>query len=164
VVLPGEIGEAGRARAVDAFVAWIAGYEPVAERMHGYGYAEVRYLPSDPAPGWRAQLEGLDLLARRTRGRAFAALGAAERQALVEGALAGVAGDRLPAPLAAPHVALALLAHWASGPEAWNLAFGAEITPTSCRPLADAPRRPRPLPIAPPAATPAARPATRPAV
>jgi hypothetical protein len=81
---------------------------------------------------------GARLLARRTRGRAFAALGAAERQALVEGALRGVAGDRLPAPLAAGHVALALLSHWASSPAAWDLAYGARITPASCRPLADA--------------------------
>jgi hypothetical protein len=116
VVLPGELGATGRASAVDAFVAWVAGYEPVAERMHGYGYADVRYLPPDPAPGWRAQLEGLELLARRSR---------------------------------AGHVALALLAHWASSPAAWDLAYGARITPASCRPLGDAPRRPLPLASAP---------------
>jgi hypothetical protein len=61
-----------------------------------------------------------------------------------------VSGDRLPAPLAAGHVALALLAHWASSPAAWDLAYGARITPATCRPLADAPRKP--LPIAPAAA------------
>jgi hypothetical protein len=145
VVLPGELGEAGRAGAVDAFVAWIAGYEPVAERMHGYGYADVRYLPPDPAPGWRAQLEGLELLARRSRGAALGALPVAERRALIESALAGTPGDRLPAPLAAGHVALALLSHWAASPAAWDLAYGARITPATCRPLGDAPRRPLPL-------------------
>jgi hypothetical protein len=153
VVLPGELGAAGRARAVDDFVAWIAAYEPVAEEMHGYGYAEIRYLPPDPAPGWRAQLDGLDLLARRSRGRPFAELPAAPRRAMVEAALARVPGDRLPAPIAAGHVALALLAHWASSPAAWDLAYGARITPLSCRPLNDAPRRPLPLaPSTPPRA------------
>jgi hypothetical protein len=152
VVLPTELGAAGQAKVVSDFVGWVAGYEPVAEEMHGYGYAEIRYLPPDPAPGWRAQLEGLDLLARRSRGRPFAGLPLASRRALVETALARVPSDRLPAPIAAPHVALALLAHWASGPAAWDLAVGARIAPRSCRPLADAPRRPLPLaPVAAPA-------------
>jgi len=150
VVLPGELGAVGRARAVDDFVAWVAGYEPVAEEMHGYGYAEIRYLPPDPAPGWRAQLDGLDLLARRSRGRAFAELPPAPRRAMVEAALARVPNDTLPAPIAASHVALALLAHWASSPAAWDLAYGARINPLACRPLGDAPRRP--LPLAPSAA------------
>ena len=145
VVLPGELEASGRAGAVRDFVAWVAGYAPVAEQMHGYGDAEIRYLPPDPAPGWRAQLEGLDLLARRSRGRAFAALPPDARRALVEAALANVPGERLPAPLAAAHVAVALVAHWASRPAAWDLAFGARIAPRTCRPLADAVRRPLPL-------------------
>jgi hypothetical protein len=145
VVLPGELGAEGRGRAVDEFVAWAAGYEPVAEEMHGYGYPEVRYLPPDPAPGWRAQIDGLDLLARRSRGRPFAELPLAPRRAMVEAALARVPADELPAPIAAGHVALALLAHWASSPAAWDLAYGARIAPRSCRPLGDAPRRPLPL-------------------
>ena len=149
VVLPGELGAAGRGGAIDAFVAWVAGYAPVAERMHGYGYADVRYLPPDPAPGWRAQLEGLELLARRSRGSSLGSLPVAERRTLIESALAGTPGDRLPAPLAAGHVALALLAHWASSPAAWDLAYGARITPTTCRPLGAAPRRPLPLASAP---------------
>ena len=149
VVLPGELGAAGRAGAVDAFVAWVAGYAPVAERMHGYGYADVRYLPPDPAPGWGAQLDGLELLARRSRGASFAALPITDRRTLVESALASTPGDRLPAPIAAGHVALALLSHWASSPAAWDLAYGARITPATCRPLGDAPRRPLPLASAP---------------
>ena len=145
VVLPAELGPDGRRRAVADFVAWVDGYDPVAEEMHGYGYAEVRYLPPDPAPGWRAQLEGLDLLARRARRRAFAELPAAERRALVETALRGERGDRIPAPLAARHVALALLAHWAASPAAWDLACGARVGRGTCRPLAESPRKPLPL-------------------
>ena len=84
VLLPASLGAAGQKGAVDAFVAWVDEYAPVAEEMHGYGYADIRYLPSDPAPGWRAQLEGLDLLARRTRQRAFAELDAEGRRATHE--------------------------------------------------------------------------------
>jgi hypothetical protein len=49
-VLPATLGEAGVRAATDRFVAWADGYDPVAEEMHGYGYADVRYLPADPVP------------------------------------------------------------------------------------------------------------------
>lgn len=143
VVLPGELGTTGRTRAVDAFVQWVDGYAPVAEEMHGYGYADVRYLPPDPAPAWKAQLEGLDLLARRARRAPFAALAVDARRALVTDALSTLPGDHLPAPLAAPHVALALLSHWAASPGAWDLAYGARITPLTCRSLRDTSEKPR---------------------
>jgi hypothetical protein len=55
-VLPASLGIAGRSAAAAAFVSWCEGYEPVAEEMHGYGYADIRYLPADPVPAWRAQL------------------------------------------------------------------------------------------------------------
>jgi hypothetical protein len=145
VVLPAALGRDGQRTAAAAFAAWVEGYAPVAEEMHGYGYADVRYLPPDPAPGWQAQLAGLDLLARRSRGQAFAALAPEPRRAVVEAALREAGGERLPAPLAASHVAVALLAHWAASPAAWDLAWGARIAPATCRPLGDAPRRPLPL-------------------
>jgi hypothetical protein len=63
----------------------------------------------------------------------------------VESALDDVRGDRLPAPLDARHVALALLAHWASTPAAWDLACGARVGRGTCRPLAESPRRPLPI-------------------
>lgn len=143
VMLPAALGADGIRRATDAFVAWIAGYDPVAEEMHGYGYAEIRYLPPDPLPGWRAQLDALELLAQRTRRKAFASLDATSRSAIVTAALRRErGGDRLPAPLAASHVAIALVAHWASSPDAWNRALGAIVSPSTCRPLADATRDP----------------------
>jgi len=145
VVLPGALGAAGRKAAVDAFVAWVDDYEPVAEEMHGYGYADIRYLPPDPAPNWRAQLEGLDLLARRTRRVAFADCDAAARQALVATALAGVRAPRLPDPLGAPHVAVALLAHWTASPAARDLAFGVQLGAGTCRSLDGVTARPLPL-------------------
>ncbi len=145
-VLPESLGAAGRARAVTAFVRWIDRYEPVAEEMHGYGYAEIRYTPSDPAPGWMAQLAGLDLLARRVHRRSFARLGVPLRRAVVERALARVPAARLPSnPLTAPHVVIALLAHWAASSEATDLAYGARIMKGNCRVLAATARRPLPL-------------------
>jgi len=145
VVLPQSIGAESRRAAVTAFVAFVDEYEPVAEEMHGYGYADVRYLPSDPAPAWRAQLAGLDLLAKRSHGKSFAQLDAKVRESVLTAALRDARGDRLPAPLAASHVALALMAHWAATPDAWNLALGMKVSPSSCRTLADAVQAPTPI-------------------
>ncbi len=145
VLLPGALGVAGRKAAVDAFVAWIDAYEPVAEEMHGYGYADVRYLPPDPAPGWRSQLAGLDLLARRTRQQSFADCDAAARLEVVNAALASIDGSRLPDPLGAPHVALALLSHWTNSPSAWNLALGVSVSPNTCRNLDGVEAKPLPI-------------------
>ncbi|MCC7052120.1 MAG: gluconate 2-dehydrogenase subunit 3 family protein [Gemmatimonadaceae bacterium] len=145
IVLPAELGTKGRTAAVSAFIEWVDGYEPVAEEMHGYGYADIRYLPPDPAPAWRAQLAGLDLLARKSLQRPFARLEPGPRLALLQAAIAGERGDRLPAPLAAQHVATALLAHWAASPDARDLALGARVQAGTCRVLGDANARPLPL-------------------
>lgn len=145
VVLPTELGAKGRDVATGRFVTWADGYEPVAEEMHGYGYADIRYLPPDPSPTWRAQLDALDMLARKSRRKSFAALDLPARRELVELALKGHGGERLPAPLDASHVAIALLAHWASSADAWNLAWGAKVTPGECRVLGDANTKPLPI-------------------
>ena len=149
-VLPESLGATGRARAVRAFSAWIAAYHPVSEEMHGYGSAEITYTPADPAPGWNAQLEGLDLLARRKHRRGFASLDVTARRALVRPQLllqlSRQRGDRLPAnPLTAGHVGIALLAHWADSSEATDLAYGARIGKGNCRALAESPHKPLPL-------------------
>ncbi len=145
IVLPSELGPKGRDAATGAFIVWADGYSPVAEEMHGYGYADIRFLPPDPSPTWRSQLEALDLLAKKPQQKSFAQLAPAARRAVLDVALKGHGGERLPAPLDATHIAIALLAHWASSPDAWDLAYGAKITPDSCRTLAEA--TPRPLPI-----------------
>lgn len=151
VVLPGELGADGRARAVADFREWLAGYEPAAEEMHGYGDAEITYLPADPAPGWNAQLAALDLVARKKHKRAFAELGVPERGAIVRSQLGRVRGERMPATLAAPHVAIALLSHWCASAGANDLAYGMKIGRETCRVLGDAPRKPLPLaPTTPP--------------
>jgi hypothetical protein len=145
-VLPDSLGAAGRARTVRSFTGWLAGYKPVSEEMHGYGNQEITYTVSDPAPGWNAQLEGIDTLARRKYRRGFVALDVATRRELVRSQLARQRGGGLPAnPLAATHVAIALLAHWAESSEATDLVYGVQIAKDNCRVLADSPRKPLPL-------------------
>lgn len=144
-VLPASLGAVEVRAATDRFVRWADGYEPVAEEMHGYGYADVRYLPPDPSPAWRAQLAALDMLSRKTHHVSFASAKPEQRTAVLEVALRGERGDRLPAPLNAQHIALAVLAHWSASPNAWNLAYGARISPLTCRSLDEATRAPLPL-------------------
>ena len=145
-ILPEMLGDAGRLSAVGSFSTWLARYTPVAEEMHGYGDAEITYTPSDPAPGWNAQLSGLDLLARRKHRRSFARLGVPLRREVVRTQLARVSGARLPSdPLAASHVAVALLSHWAASSEATDLAYEARIMKGNCRVLAETSRTPLPL-------------------
>lgn len=144
-VLPSELGAKGIEAATTAFVAWADGYDPVAEEMHGYGYSDIRYLPADPAPAWRAQLTGLDLLAKRSLRKSFVELPVAARQTLIANALKSAPGDRLPAPIEAPHLALALLAHWAASPDATDLALGVKVQNGNCRVLGDANAKPVPL-------------------
>jgi hypothetical protein len=145
-ILPESLGAAGRARAVRAFREWIAAYAPVSEEMHGYGYADIRYTVADPAPGWNAQLQGLDLLAKRQFGAGFTSLKADKRDTLVRSQLAAARNGRLPAdPLSAPHIAIALLAHWAGSSEATDLAYGVRIGKDNCRSLDASPHKPPPL-------------------
>ena len=145
VVLPAELGASGREAAIRQFIGWADGYDPVAEEMHGYGYSDIRYLPADPAPAWRAQLAALDLLATRSRRKTFAVLPIDVRRVLLEASMPRGAGDRLPSPLHASHVAIALLAHWAASADAWDLALGAKVQPGNCRVLGDANARPLPI-------------------
>lgn len=144
-ILPDSLGAPGRLAAVGAFVQWVDAYEPVAEEMHGYGYADVRYLPADPAPGWRSQLDALDTLARKSQQKPFAELDVTARRAVVAAAIAGTRETAMPDPLGASHVAIALLAHWAASPAATDLALGVQVAPLTCRPLAGAITRPLPI-------------------
>ena len=145
VVLPAELGAEGRARAVSGFQAWLAAYQPAAERTHGYGTGELSYVPAHPGPGWAAQIQALDLEAQQRFGKPFAQLDAAAQHDLLRRQLARERGDRLPEPADARHVAVGLLAWWVQTPEATNLCYGATINPYTCRPLADQGRQPTPL-------------------
>jgi hypothetical protein len=140
-VLPAELGAEGVTRAVDAFQRWMDGYRPGAEANHGYGTGRIERLAADPRPRWTAQLTALDADARRG-GASFIALSRERRQAAVRAALAGERGESLPSPLAARHVALALLAHFYESPAATDLCYESEIGRQQCRPLAAQARQP----------------------
>jgi hypothetical protein len=145
-ILPESLGAQGRRRAVDAFTRWVREFAPVVEEMHGYGSAEITFTPANPAPGWDAQLHALWMLSYGVAGESFTSLGIAARREVVAAALDRYPGSRIPAnPIDAPHVALALLAHWTSASATHDLAYGVRIGRTECRPLAETSRRPLPL-------------------
>ena len=96
-----------------------------------------------------AQLTALDLLARKHGTEGFATLPVAQRQELLRAVLRDQRGDRLPAPLDANHIAIALLAHWSAGPDAWDTALGARVSPGICRTLGEATRKPLPVTVEP---------------
>ena len=134
-VLPAELGPYGTTRAVNEFQQWMDGYRPGAEANHGYGTGRIDRVPADPRAQWRTQLAALDTEARRG-GNSFASLSRERRQAIVRTALAGERGESLPSPLAARHVAVALLAHFYESPLATDMCYDAQIGRQQCRPLA----------------------------
>ena len=135
-VLPSELGPDGVARAVADFQRWMDAYRPGAEANHGYGTGKIETVGADPRPRWTSQLAALDADARRSAGQSFATLTREQRQALVRASLAGERGESLPSPLAARHVAIALLAHFYESPAATDLCYDARIGRQQCRPLA----------------------------
>ena len=148
VALPAELGEERTERAVTGFESWVEAFEPVAELPHGYGEQEIRYGPPDPAPRWRAQLEALELEARKRFGSDYSDLDSARGRGLLERQLggSGSAPETLPGqPARADHVAVGLLAWFYGSSEATDLCYGRRIGPLTCRPLAAAPDEPTPL-------------------
>jgi hypothetical protein len=166
-VLPTELGADFVRRAATRFDAWTRGYVAGAELDHGYGSADLMHAAANPSPKWATQLAALDRDARSRNGRGFAAIGIAERQALVRAAVdaaqkaarvtrAPSANDiasgkipataqSLPAVVEAPHVAVALLAHFYESSEANDLCYGASIGKQTCRPLGAQHAKPVPL-------------------
>ena len=145
VVLPSALGTTGVTAAVRAFEQWIAGYGEHAELVHGYGTSTLSYSGPTPATRWAQQLDRLDIDARAKHGKAFADLALDVRRGMVREILDRLGVDRVPAVGRAPHVALALLAHWAASPGATDLCYRAQIGKQTCRPLAAQARRPLPL-------------------
>jgi hypothetical protein len=144
VVLPGELGAAGRAAVVDGFVRWIRNYREGAEMDHGYGFTRLRRTPAPPAAKYASHLEALERAAR-ARGAAFEALDAAGRRAVVADAVNAAKVARLPARPTGDHVATDLMAFYFQSGEANDLAYRAAIGRDSCRGLPDSDHSPRPL-------------------
>mgnify|MGYP002632010836 CR=1 FL=1 len=142
-VLPAELGS-GRIQAEAlAFSRWIAGYRAGEETLHPYGSERLGVTGPSPAAKWASQLTALDSAARAAHGKSFADVTAAQRSALVRQALSAVQlNARVPSPIAAPHVAIAMLSHFLETPAATNLAYDRVIDPQQCRPLASSPLEP----------------------
>lgn len=144
-MLPEELGEDGRERAVAAFELWAEGIEPVAEMAHPYLVPETVFTGPDPRPGWAAQLRGLDIESGKRFGAAFGEIGVPERRAILAAPVRR-AGPDLGRPANAEHVAVALAAHFLASPIATDMCYGRAIAKQQCRGLAGAGDEPAPLP------------------
>jgi len=145
-VLPPELGRAGIAAAVADFQRWIAGYREKAELVHGYGTSSIEWSGPTPATRWMSQLDALDVSARRAGARSFAALPLERRRDMLRTELDAVKAASIPTVVGrAPHVALALLAHWYASADATDRAYRARIAKQNCRPLATSGRKPLPI-------------------
>ena len=144
-VLPSELGPADTRAAVTDFQRWIAGYREGAELLHGYGTSALEKSGPTPATRWAAQLDALEAGARKAGARSFAALPLERRREMVRAELTALNADRIPPVGRAPHVALALLAHWYGSPDAVDRCYEARIGKEACRPLAASARKPLPL-------------------
>ncbi len=147
VALPSSLGAEGTAGVVDAFVAWLAGYRPGAERSHGYGSGsmEIRYLPPDPTPRWQAQLDELEVAAGQRLSTDFASAPPEARRAMLRERLAADASSGLASPAEADHVAAALMAFYFNSADAADLAYGGAIGKETCRPLDTVGEKPAPV-------------------
>ena len=144
-VLPGELGTEGTAAAVASFQAWIAGYREGAELVHGYGTSKLDFTGPTPATRWASQLAQLDASARTRFKKQFANLAIGVRRDMLREVLVVFKADRLTSVVRAPHVALALLAHYYASPDATDRCYEAKIGKQTCRPLATSSRKPLPL-------------------
>lgn len=144
-VLPAELGDDGFKRVSRGFTRWLAEYRPGVELVHPYGSTNLRQTGESPATRWRAQLGALEREARARHRRGFSALTREQRRELVTAALTAGRATRLPEPLDADHVALALLAWYFASPDAIDLCYGKRIGRNQCRPLVNAAREPLPL-------------------
>ena len=142
VVLPSELGAAGRREVVDGFMRWVRNYREGAEMDHGYGFTRLRRMPASPASKYPAQLAALDRAAR-ARGGAFESLDVAGRRATVEAALQQAKIERLPSRPSGDHVASDLMAFYFNSPAANDLAYSAAIGRDTCRGLPGSDARPR---------------------
>ncbi len=145
VILPEELGEAGRERSVAAFELWAEGIEPVAEMAHPYLVPETAYTGPDPRPGWAAQLRALDIESGKRFGASFGEVGVPDRRTLLARHMRA-AGPAFGRPENAGHVAVALAAHFFASPIATDICYGRAIAKQQCRGLAGAGDEPAPLP------------------
>lgn len=146
IVLPRQaLGDAGITRAVDGFLAWLDGFDPVSERDHPYDSAEIHYGPPDPGPLWNAQLEALNIEAGKRFGAAYTDIGEARQAEILKNQLPEHLPENMPYAGEAAHVAIGLLAWFCATPEANDFALQAKIGKYTCRGLASGADEPEPL-------------------
>jgi hypothetical protein len=144
VALPtGALGADGTREAVGGFLRWVEGFEPAAELDHPYLTGELRYGPPNPGPRWKAQLEAMDLEARRRSGVAFTELPAEGRRRFVGAAIEAEGSASLPSsPARARHVVVGLLAWFYGTSRANDLCYGSAIGRHDCRGIGSLPDEP----------------------
>jgi len=145
VVLPSELGRAGRDDAVGSFVRWVRNYREGADTDHGYGFTRVRATGPSPARNYPAQIAALDAAARTRGAASFAAARLDHRRAIVEAAIADAKIERLPGRPSGGHVATDLMGHYFNSAEAADRCYRARIARDSCRGLPGSDRKPEPL-------------------
>jgi hypothetical protein len=137
VVLPSAVGREDRDRIVTAFVAWVRNYKEGAEMGHGYGSSTLRQ-PSGPSPAARypAQFASLDDAAKTSGGASFAALSVDARRAVIEATLNSPQPvNRLPAQPTGQSLIADFMGFYFTSPDAWDLAYQAQIGRDKCRTL-----------------------------
>ena len=145
LVLPSDsLGDDGVSVAVDDFIGWLDGFEPVAELDHHYLWTDdISYGPGDPAPLFASQLEALTLEAKRRHEQPFHAIDVEAQQQIFRNQLPAVASEGLPFAGEAPHVAIGLLSHFYATSEALDLCYGRKIEKQTCRGLDSAADEPQ---------------------
>lgn len=141
VVLPSELGAAGREHAVNGFLEWLRDYRPGAQMEHGYGVTRLWQAPASPAARYLAQFDDLD---RRT-GAPFASAGLDERRRAVIAAIDAAGIRELPERPDGAHVATDLMSHFFNSPDANDLAYRRAIGRFGCRGLKGSEVAPAPL-------------------
>ena len=141
-VLPQELGREGVATTARGFSAWLRGYKGGAELLHGYGTGELTFAPESPTVRWQKQLGALDADARALGAKGFVAATVEHRQRVVRTALAGEKLTAFPAPQAAAHIALGLMAWYYQSPDATDQCYRVAVGKNQCRPLALNPSEP----------------------
>jgi hypothetical protein len=147
VVLPSAISREDRDRVVAAFVAWVHNYKEGAEMGHGYGSSSLRQ-PSGPSPAARypAQFAALDDAAKASGAGSFAALSVDARRAAIEAVLNGPQPlNRLPAQPNGQSLIADFMGFYFTSPDAWDLAYQAQIGRDKCRMLDGSDNPPEPL-------------------
>ena len=147
LVLPSALGRDDRERVVNGFVAWVRNYKEGAEMGHGYGSSTLRQ-PSGPSPAARypAQFASLDDAAKTSGGAVFAALPADARRPVIEAALNGPQPvNRLPPQPSGQSLIADVMGFYFTSPDAWDLAYQAQIGRDKCRTLDGSDNPPSPL-------------------